>query len=352
MACKVSDRLDYIDVLRVAASFAVVALHVSARVVNHGSFGSKGWWIGNIVDSATRWAVPVFVMISGSLLIDPDKNRSIKSFLAKRMPRLLIPLVFWSFFYLVYSHVKEGTSLSSAVLSIVHGTPYFHLWYLYMAVGLYAVLMPVRTLCINSDLDALVFSLAVILSIQFLYFLHSSWLVAKAGVTDEAITVYQFIPYLPYLIAGYFLKTFAMHRIRIVMLLFALTVLIFFTAVANWAISKHIGVRLASEIAFSDFNPLIVLISISIYILAKIICDRQNKFMHYIVKICTRIAPLTLGIYVIHPVFMVHLKDSYGLTGLSLRGFGIAPVVACVILLSIISSYLLSRIPYLRRVII
>ncbi|MEN6483403.1 MAG: acyltransferase family protein [Syntrophobacteraceae bacterium] len=352
MARKVLNRLDYIDVMRVAASFAVVALHVSARVVNHGNFGSRGWWIGNLVDSATRWAVPVFVMISGSLLIDPNKDDSIRSFFVKRMPRLLIPLVFWSFFYLVYSHLKEGINLSMAVLSIVHGTPYFHLWYLYMAVGLYAVLIPIRTLCINADMETLIVSLAIILSIQFLYFLHSSWLIAKGNAPDGVIIIYQFIPYLPYLICGYFLRGLSLAWVHLTRLVYVLIGLILFIGGVNWFISIHIGVRPASEIAFSDFNPLIVLMSISIYLCIRLICSYQNKFIFYIKRICAKMAPLTLGVYVIHPIFMIYLRELYGLSGLSLRCFGIIPVVICVILLSIISSYLISKVPYLRRVIL
>src|SRR5216117_2766854 len=69
-----TEDLLWIEQARGAAALAVVILHVSAGVVRGVSdVTSAAWWIGNIVDSAMRWCVPVFVMISGALLLDPAK---------------------------------------------------------------------------------------------------------------------------------------------------------------------------------------------------------------------------------------------------------------------------------------
>ena len=59
------ERLYWIDQLRVLACFAVVLLHVSGVAVVEAKFASIDWHIGNLLDSATRWSVPVFVLISG-----------------------------------------------------------------------------------------------------------------------------------------------------------------------------------------------------------------------------------------------------------------------------------------------
>ena len=111
-------------------------------------------------------------MISGTLLIDPNKQDSLKAFFTKRMPRIIIPTLFWSFFYLAYTYRTRGLTASSAIDLIAQGTPYYHLWYLYMVIGLYSVLIPIRILCINSDRQILIVTLCVSFLMQFIYFLE------------------------------------------------------------------------------------------------------------------------------------------------------------------------------------
>jgi surface polysaccharide O-acyltransferase-like enzyme len=58
-----------------AAIVMVAVLHVSATVViQFGRIPSEAWWVANLLDAAIRTAVPLFVMVSGMLLLDPDRN--------------------------------------------------------------------------------------------------------------------------------------------------------------------------------------------------------------------------------------------------------------------------------------
>ena len=56
-------RCYYLDVLRVLACLAVIMIHSSASYLSV-DVNSFGFWIGNIMDSLSRFAVPIFVMIS------------------------------------------------------------------------------------------------------------------------------------------------------------------------------------------------------------------------------------------------------------------------------------------------
>ncbi|MDQ6971139.1 MAG: acyltransferase family protein, partial [Mariprofundaceae bacterium] len=82
----------WLDNSRVLAVFAVILVHVSDGFVSHYPMGSEYWWIGNIYDSAVRWCVPVFVMISGALLLDPAKHENLNTFYRKRFSRICIPI--------------------------------------------------------------------------------------------------------------------------------------------------------------------------------------------------------------------------------------------------------------------
>ena len=69
---QVDSRSARFDVLRVGACLAVILLHLSATIVMDRDFlGGIHWHISNAIDAATRWCVPVFVMLSGALLLAP-----------------------------------------------------------------------------------------------------------------------------------------------------------------------------------------------------------------------------------------------------------------------------------------
>lgn len=129
------------DVLRLVSAFAVVWLHVSARVVtSKPSISSLDWWAGNLADAMSRWCVPVFVMVSGALLLTRAAETSLFEFYKQRARRILPPLVFWTLFYLSWSCYRfEDFRITAMIKAVIIGQPYYHMWYLYMIIGLYAV---------------------------------------------------------------------------------------------------------------------------------------------------------------------------------------------------------------------
>ena len=78
-------RIAYFDVLRILATFAVIVLHLSAQHWADTDVYSRAWQAFNLYDSAVRWAVPVFVMISGSLFL--SGSQSIGPILKKNVSR-------------------------------------------------------------------------------------------------------------------------------------------------------------------------------------------------------------------------------------------------------------------------
>jgi surface polysaccharide O-acyltransferase-like enzyme len=134
----------WFDNLRAIATVAVIGIHVSSDYAPaSGTIPAYDFWIGNIFDSASRFAVPMFVMLSGALLL--SKDYEIGTFLKKRLVRLLIPFLFWSLIYIAFSFVIEfrsGNRLSfeemarTTFVDLRDGSS-LHLWYVYMIIGLY-----------------------------------------------------------------------------------------------------------------------------------------------------------------------------------------------------------------------
>ena len=84
------------DLIRAVAIIGVVTIHVFTEVVNGPKvFQTPFWWFANFVDSAARVAVPLFVMLSGYLLLHGEKKYSALEFLKRRLSKIGIPLLIW-----------------------------------------------------------------------------------------------------------------------------------------------------------------------------------------------------------------------------------------------------------------
>lgn len=87
-------RLVYMDWLRVLATIAVVTIHVSAGYVSVlDANNASRWMAGNLFESISRASVPIFVMISGALLLKGTKDISVGEFLQKRASKVIIPFI-------------------------------------------------------------------------------------------------------------------------------------------------------------------------------------------------------------------------------------------------------------------
>jgi len=137
------ERLDWISDLRVIAIIGVIIIHVSSIRIEFGSI-TDTWWSANVCLSFVQFCVPIFVMISGVLLL--SKEYELSFFLNKKLIRIIIPFLFWSLFYLLFLIFRQsihGESFTFFQLFkfISFGLLFcpsfsFHLWYIYMLVGL------------------------------------------------------------------------------------------------------------------------------------------------------------------------------------------------------------------------
>lgn len=127
-----------LDLLRLIAILGVIVMHIklSGNSMPQSRFGVtlyQGIW------SSVTWCVPIFVMISGRLFLDPARDITLQKLCTKYIPRIATAFLFWSAIYQVYYSVLGGQALNwKGILSQYLMGPY-HMWYLYMIVGLYAV---------------------------------------------------------------------------------------------------------------------------------------------------------------------------------------------------------------------
>lgn len=144
-------RYNNYDLLRVVACISVILIHVSFGLLSDSDLSKSGLNYLGIVffNTISRFAVPVFIMISGAFLLSNKKNSDYTYFYKKSFKKIGVPTIIFSLFYFVYYlllnliQIKLGTKNTSSMLEpvvgLLTGAPYYHLWYLYTIVGLYAL---------------------------------------------------------------------------------------------------------------------------------------------------------------------------------------------------------------------
>lgn len=133
-----------LDILRILACVGVVAIHTSGSPIFHQMVErGSSWYIECMVlNGLVRWAVPVFAMLTGYFMLDPQKDIPFKKLFSRYLVRIVVSLAFWSFFYAFLLH-KPYYPL---------GSQEGHFWYLEMLVSLYLFVPILRLISRNSDL--------------------------------------------------------------------------------------------------------------------------------------------------------------------------------------------------------
>ncbi len=136
-----------VDFIRVIAMFLVVFLHVTNAFYYQSTqpMSDPAWWTFTVYKSIALPSVPLFVMLTGALLLQPSKvNEPIGVFLKKRLSRLGVAFAFWSIIYLAWGFYVTKTPLD--LYSVLQGLgvglisgPYYQFWYLYLIAGLYLI---------------------------------------------------------------------------------------------------------------------------------------------------------------------------------------------------------------------
>jgi len=117
-----NEKLYWIDNLRAIATIGVIILHVSGPLTyQFGTIVNSWWWVGNIFNSIVRGSVPLFLMVTGALLL--PKEYDLSTFLKKRFLRVLIPFFFWGLIHIVMNlglkiHSGEVHNTSDALSNI------------------------------------------------------------------------------------------------------------------------------------------------------------------------------------------------------------------------------------------
>ncbi len=104
-----------IDVLRVLSILAVIMIHTTTRTLESTNYDLHRLPWTLFLNQASRFAVPMFIMISGFVLeLNYNNHSGYVSFLRKRLGKILLPYLLWSaLYYLLIFRNNSDTFLES-----------------------------------------------------------------------------------------------------------------------------------------------------------------------------------------------------------------------------------------------
>ncbi|MBX9448114.1 acyltransferase [Dickeya chrysanthemi] len=334
--------MEWLYIARIVSTFAVIVLHISAYTVSLAELGSFSWWAGNVYDSLARWCVPVFVMISGALLLAPEKNENLSFFYKKRMSKVFYPLVFWSVFFILWGIGKaklSGGGENDVLKNIINGRPYYHMWFLYMIIGLYIFTPLIRILVKNASEENLLF----FIFLMFAFCSLSDAYNFSIG-SNDFLFISEFIYYLPYYISGYLIARKkstrpSSHFLFLFFISFSFTCISFY--LLSIALGKENGLYFYNYLSIN-----VIVMSISFMWIFK-----NCHINHLYIEKLKSLADFSLGTYLIHPVFVELLYYLASKKWIEQSIFAIPLISAIVFSCCIISVFLIKKVPYLRRVV-
>lgn len=112
------NRIKAIDAIRVISILAVLLIHTTTRTIEatHNDLNNFPWTL--FLNQISRFAVPLFILISGFVLeLNYNNHANYWSYLKKRVGRILIPYVFWSLIYYFFVYTQNHDSLISVILT-------------------------------------------------------------------------------------------------------------------------------------------------------------------------------------------------------------------------------------------
>ncbi|MFV8335297.1 acyltransferase [Flavobacterium sp. RSP29] len=300
------------------------------------------WYIAHFFDSLVRFSVPVFLMITGVLLL--SKPITIDFFLKKRVTRVVYPFLIWSAVYVLFNLVLNTSNLHSNNLVALFKTVYlqfkdgasYHFWYVYMLIGIYLFLPIIGKWILNASEKEIRFFLIIWVLTNFFKQSYLSNYIPDIGLT-------YFVGYIGYPILGFYLYRLQTKKDLAVIGILLFSVGFCITMFGTFLLTRQYGTFNETFYNYLCFN--IVLTASGVFLLVK----ESNIQNTYFLSVINYVSVNSYGIYLSH-VLVLFLLNSVGINSSFLHPFiGIIVTSLLCLLLSVILITSLKRISWISH---
>lgn len=334
------------DQLRVLAVFLVICINLAIYYINASSIGDYNWNISIIFYSISQVGIPLFFMISGALLI--NKETTILHFLKKRFKRIIIPGIFWVIIFIIIAILLNAPSYFDFIYEIIFANGELSIsWFLCTIIACY-FFIPVMSAFIRRK---------GIKGAEYFLILWIIFIILKTigKYPFFRLDYTYFSGYFGFLVLGYYLMNKDFKKISKNKLMIFSIIIYFLSLISSIILINDFSIINNRFISLSQLNLLVVIQSIAVFLIFKLGSELKdnstNKIYSFIKdsilgKITISISICSYGMYFLYKLIF-QLTHNLNINN-SLIGIPILVILTVVI--AWLSIYLLSKIPYFKKV--
>lgn len=353
-----------LDHLRVLSTLGVILLHTGALVVVAQRDSApdlvSAFNVGNLADSAGRFAVNCFFMTSGALLLDPVR----RFVLRPQFLRVALPTLTWIVVYAlanillnaqgrrgVGGTLKDplGLEPTELVRALLGGPAVYHLWFVYGLLGIYLTVPLWRALTDRPEPQRRRL-LLLFLALWAVADLVPRWGTFLLG--DRFPVIYPMpLSAFPAGYVGLFVLGFVLShyrdRIRVAPLAWVLLAVLglTWTFVATWLAARDRDPNVFA--AYDNLNPPVLLFSIAVFALFA----GREWGPGPAWPLVLRFSELSFRVYLVHALVLHTLRVTTDLGTLVVDepAIGVPAIYLVTVAISVLIAWLLDLVRPLRR---
>ena len=374
---KETKRIFYYDALKALAIIGVIACHVSAVFAkNMNILNTSGWIISVFFDCCRDFSIPIFVMVSGALLV--NKDYSVITFIKKKFNRILIPYIFWAIMFILFALItfSLGFSLGKVnhiSLSFIYKTIFGYsgygrvFWFVWMILEVYIVLFILNKLIKRVNIKN--FNLKIYKIILILFLIYNIIVTLKLFNPMDYTFIY-YLSFTGYGILGYYLaktdftttrfgKTLNITEKKILIASFILSILFYIILILNTiTLTNNAG----KYVTLSHFNIIKLILATNIFLFfryfeeydGKIIKSSYNKIKNGLSgRLINSLSKYSFGIYLSH-MLIKNFYLIYVFNNINLRNHNPIKWIPFTLIITLITSWILiwamKKVPYIEKV--
>ncbi len=336
-----------IDLIKVFAIIGVIVIHVTSAVLTQTPVGSFVWSSGLIWGAVFRASVPLFFMTSGALMLDTDKQLSLKKLYFHNIARIVIAMLVWGFAYKLYHLSEEGqlnySMIWYSIKRLLLFDQEFHFYYIHIILITYAFLPVTRIFVKGADKKQLLYAISLWAVLGLLYPLLRNFKPFNllSGMT-ERWTINLTYSSIGYGLLGYYLKKYPITIRKGAGCFLAGFALVFGM---TFYLSYKNGIL--NELFLQGTNPAVCLLAVGAFSVFSFV-----NMKGFLQKVVISISKASFCIYLSH-MFILYSLEKIGIVALSFPAIISIPMISvCVLFICLGVYWVLSKIPFLNKYII
>ncbi|MFN8620754.1 MAG: acyltransferase family protein [Chloroflexota bacterium] len=346
--------LTYVRSVRAIAMIGIVTLHISFPLIYlYNSISYSDWWAANFFYMFGKAGTPLFVMVSGLLLLDPGKPMVLSTFFRRRFLKVLWPFLVWGAIYMVYRAIMKDEVFGprDVLDAFLNGPVYYHLWFIQMILGLYLITPILRIFIAHATRKDLTYFLTV----WFVGLIVLPTITRFTGL-QFGIELMVATGWVGFFVLGYALKDVVLDRRGIRIAVAVIIGGILFTQLATHALTVAEGGTFDN---FWQRNESLNIIAISVgtfLVLKSLDWDAMFSKVKGLRFVLMNVSNNSFGIYFVHVIVIETLALGF-IKGIHLDGQSFLPLIAIpvtsavVITISATLVTIMKRIPGVRTIV-